>query len=87
MQFHKFQQNDKVTYVGSKLGKTLHGKIGIVCARIEKTDSGVVVEFGDDAYVMDEKHLSKFKATEGPRDQGPEVTKRKRRMVDQDEES
>lgn len=94
-----FQVGDKVSYKGSKFSRELHGHLGIVLARIEKTQNGVVVDFGDDAYVMDEVHsLVPFQGQErAPKDKGSKekLSKQKlgaievsprRRIVDQEEE-
>jgi hypothetical protein len=89
MSFRKFQQDDKVTYIGTKFSKELHGSVGVVDGRVGGTDTGVVVSFGgDESYVMDEKHLTRFVAK--PKDDskeeskgGPEVSKRRpKRKVD-----
>lgn len=61
MYLNRFQQGDEVQYCGSKLGSDLAGKIGVVVGRVQNSLQGVVVEFGSDAYVMDElTHLVKF---------------------------
>jgi hypothetical protein len=61
MSFHRFQQGDSVKYVGEKLAKELNGKVGYICGRVGKTETGVVVDFGDGAYIMDEvQHLARF---------------------------
>lgn len=62
----KFQNGDKVQYVGRKLASELSGKLGVVVARVGGTDNGVVVEFGGrDAYIMDEtQHLARFQGKE-----------------------
>lgn len=82
--YHRmFQQGDLVKYTGEKLSKELGSKIGTVCARVGKTETGVVVDFGDDAYVIDERNLARTVAkakTEEPeveKKKQPEVQKRK----------
>lgn len=93
--YHKrFQQGDKVSYSGSKFAKELHGKLGIVCGHVANQEGGIVVDFGEDSYVLDEnRHLTRFQGKEkkeGEQDDkgkgGPEVTKRKtkKRVVDQE---
>jgi hypothetical protein len=95
--FRRFQQDDMVTYTGSKFAKELHGALGIVVAHVQGSDNGIVVAFGKDAYILDEtKHLTRFQGklkTEGSQHEpkGPAVEKRKgvggggkRRVVDQD---
>lgn len=76
MYHRKFQQGDLVKYTGERLGKELNGKIGEICGRIAGTDSGVVVDFGEDqAYVMSEGVLAKTVAK--PKVEDVEVEKKK----------
>lgn len=94
--FKRFQAGDKVTYIGTKFAQKLSGSLGIVDAHIQGSESGVVVSFGDDSYVMDEnKHLARFQGklkesspeTEKERPKDVEVTKRrgtKRKMESDD---
>lgn len=51
---------DTVVYQGEKFAKELHGKPGVVCARISGTKTGYVVDFGSHSFVMDQVHLSRF---------------------------
>jgi hypothetical protein len=75
MYHRKFQQGDLVKYTGEKL-KELNGKIGSICGRIAGTDTGVVVDFGEDqAFVMSEGVLAKTVAK--PKAEDVEVEKRK----------
>jgi hypothetical protein len=67
MYFKKFQQGDKVNYCGEKLASELSGKLGYVVGRVEGTQQGVVVDFGEHAYIMDEvAHLVKFQGRDLP---------------------
>lgn len=92
---NRFMQGDKVSYVGTKHAKELHGKLGYIVGRVQNADHEVCVDFGEDAYVMDERHhLSRFQGkekTDGHHDpKGPAVEKRKgvgggrKRVVDQE---
>jgi hypothetical protein len=89
MHLNRFGQGDKVSYAGEKFAKDLHGKLGIICGRIGGTEHGVVVDFGEDSYVMDEeRHLVPFQGKlrsetpEGGKDEkkrgGVEVHKRRK---------
>lgn len=92
--FRRFQQGDMVTYTGTKFAKDLQGSLGIVHAFVEGTETGVVVVFGSDAFILDEtRHICPFQGEvsirggETQKPTGPEVQKRKgvgkRRAVDQ----
>ncbi len=95
--FHRFQVGDKVTYIGAKFAQQLSGSLGIVTAHVKNSQTGVVVTFGDDAYVMCEnKHLTRFQGrvkdpqAETPKEEKPkdvEITKRRggKRRTDQDD--
>jgi hypothetical protein len=96
MYMNRFQQGDKVQYAGNKLSKELAGKLGIIHARVGNSERGVVVDFGNDSYILDEQdHLAKFQLKEAQirsddskvekKPTGPEVTRRKsRKNVDQE---
>jgi hypothetical protein len=79
MQTQRYQQGDKVSYTGEKFAKDLHGKLGVVCGRVGNTEHGVVVDFGDESYVMDEaRHLTPFQGklkSETPEHHGEEKKK------------
>src|ERR1041385_1122846 len=95
--FRRFQQGDKVNYIGPKFASELSGRLGTVDGFVQNSDSEVVVSFGtDDSYVMNEKHLSRFQGKikedrpegEKERPKDVEVTKRrggKRRSEDDGE--
>jgi hypothetical protein len=87
MHFKKFQQDDKVTYKGTRFARELHGKLGVVCSRVQNRPSGVVVDFGDDAYVMDESNLSKFVPSKEQESKGVEIQVQRRKRSSEDEES
>ena len=90
---NKFQQGDKVQYCGERV-KELSGKLGVVHARVQNTETGVVVDFGNDCYILDEqRHLTRFQGKEGlphsheddgkndKKPAGPEIVRRKSRKV------
>ncbi len=79
-----FMPNDMVTYAGKKFARELNGKIGHVCARVEKSPDSVVVEFGDDSYIMHNRNLRKYVPSPGAKE--PEVQVRRRRKYDEDED-
>lgn len=55
-----FLAGDKVKYVGQKFSHELHSKLGVVLGPIKNQSCGVVVDFGDDAYVVNESSLIKM---------------------------
>lgn len=83
MHFKRFQQGDSVQYAGDKehLAKELNGMEGTVVGRVQNSEVGVVVDFGGDAYIMDEtRHLARFVKRQKPEaeaQKGPEVQKRR----------
>jgi len=83
MYFNKFQQGDSVQYCGRKqsLQSLLSGKEGLVVARVQCDDHEVVVTFGNDAYVLDERvSLESFVKRSRPKpmeSKGPDVQKRR----------
>lgn len=100
MHFRRFMIGDRVSYFGERFAKDLQGKLGHVISHVHNSDNGVVVEFGDkDAYILDEtRHLARFLGfTKGEKhdragtgmdtekSKGPEVQRRKPRIVDQSE--
>lgn len=85
-----FLPGDKVKYVGpvafrDEKGNNLSiaGKIGEVVAKIAKEPNGFVVEFGDEAYVVDGNNLRRsYVSTDTDNGYKP----RRRRDPDLDEE-
>ncbi len=78
-----YQQGDKVSYCGKKFASDLNGKLGEVVARVEGTEHGIVVDFGDNAYVLDEeKHVTRFRAAKGGAE--PQVERRRARKDEDD---
>jgi len=86
MSFRVFQQGDLVKYSGEKFARELSSKVGTVCGRVAGTETGVVVEFGEDqAYIMSDGHLVRFNGrvkpdnpySEDNRPKELEVTKRR----------
>lgn len=85
MYYNRFQQGDEVQYAGKKesLAKIVSGKQGTVVARVGCSESEVVVDFGGNAYIVDETtDLARFVKRERPAHEtesnaGPEVTKRR----------
>lgn len=76
MYLNRFQQGDKVQYCGRNehLAKELSGKLGIVHARVGGEESGVVVDFGSDSYIMDERTaLTRFQGKERAEGVGDEA--------------
>lgn len=72
---------DKVVYTGEKQGD-IRNKVGEVIARVANSTS-VVVEFGDDSYVMSPIFLKPWKPSKEPAAPAPEVQV-KRKRVDPD---
>ena len=81
--FNAFNLDDKVTYIGSRFSKELGGKMGFVICPVRKEDHKYVVEFGDEAYVVNESSLTHFKATD-IKNSGPEVRQFRKRSNDDD---
>lgn len=85
MHYNRFQQGDEVQYSGSKesLAKIVSGKQGTVLARVGGSEDEVVVDFGGNAYIVNEAtDLARFVKREHPAhetesDAGPEVVKRR----------
>lgn len=78
----RFQQGDKVQYTGKKFASDLQGKLGEVAGRVENQETGVVVDFGGESYIMDEnKHLAPFQGhlKSGPSREDKKDTKVERR--------
>lgn len=79
-----FFQGDKVVYHGARFSELRH-KIGEVWARVQNSSRTVVVDFGDDSYVLNIKLLSKYKPSKESNSKEPEVQIRRRRHLDDDE--
>lgn len=77
-------QGDKVVYHGSKFNE-LRTKIGEVCTRVDGSKYGVVVDFGDDTYVMDSRSLAPYKPSKESSSKEPEVQVRRKRHDADDE--
>jgi hypothetical protein len=56
----QFRFGDKVSYAGEKFAKELRGKLGIVDATVGNSETEVVVDFGEDQFVMSELNLRPF---------------------------
>lgn len=91
--FRKFQQGDKVSYIGRKYAQDLSGSLGIVEATVGNDDSGLVVSFGGDSYIMRERNLARFQGkvkdpsedASAPKD--VEITRRKGKSKRSEEDS
>lgn len=70
-------QGDKVMYRGSKFPE-LRTKIGEVCGRVQGSTHGVVVDYGNDSYVMDGRSLVPYKPSKEPNAKEPEVQVRRK---------
>jgi hypothetical protein len=79
-----FMPGDLVKYIGKKFSRELNTKVGEVCSRVEKSPDAVVVEFGDDSYIMHHRNLAKHVPSPGHKE--PEVHVKRRRKYDEDEE-
>ena len=55
-----FFAGDKVRYVGHKFGSDLNTKMGVVIAIIQNNTNAVVVEFGDDTYVLNTSSVQRL---------------------------
>jgi hypothetical protein len=71
---------DKVKYVGHKYSHELGTKMGLVVARVQN-GPGVVVDFGDDAYIVNESSLRK----QAPARDGEEIEVSRKRRRDEEE--
>lgn len=89
-----FMQGDLVRYVGQKFFaefKKKEIKRGEVISRVHNQDGAYVVEFGDDSFVMPASSLERWIPSKKDLETAakePEVTvqKKRRRVVDQEEE-
>lgn len=85
-----FQVGDKVNYVGSKTfiddkgnPMSLKERLGIICARVQRTEDEYVVDFSDDSFILHEKNLVRFAGyKEGKEPKEPEVTRRRKKTED-----
>lgn len=55
-----FMPFDQVQYCGEKLRSELRGALGTICARVQGSKSSYVVDFGKDAYILDESLIQRF---------------------------
>lgn len=78
-----FNTGDQVRYIGRRFARELNNKVGEVFSKIAGTKTGLVVEFGDDSYIMDERHVIKHVPTLD-NTKGPEVQIKRRRKYDDD---
>jgi len=72
-------QSDKVVYRGTKFPE-LRTKLGEVCTRVSGSEHGVVVDFGDDSYVMDSRNLAPYLPSKEPNAKEPEIQIRRKRI-------
>lgn len=72
-----FQQGDLVNYVGEKFASEIRSKLGEVVARVKNEPGAYVVDFGDDAYIVGERSLTRFKAS-NKSEPMPKVQRRRR---------
>lgn len=56
-----FMPFDSVQYCGEKLRSELGGSLGTICARVQGSKQSYVVDFGKDAYILDESLLVRAK--------------------------
>lgn len=85
-----FMPGDKVRYVGRKFARDLSGKgkIGEVCAAVQGESNKLVVDFGDDSYVMSEASLEKWRPSAQELKEGktePTVEVRRKRKSEDEE--
>ena len=57
-----FMPFDTVQYCGDKLRSELGGSVGTICAKVQGSKQSYVVDFGKDAYILDESLLVRAKA-------------------------
>lgn len=70
MALYKF--GDMVSYTGERHKAALSGSVGTVLSQVKNCDKEVVVDFGEDTYVMHESLLCKFA---GFKDKGEKTEK------------
>lgn len=75
--FNDFYQDDKVTYVGSRLARQVGNKHGWVVGQVKNEPGVYVVEFEGDSYIVPAADLIRFKAT--AKDSGPEIRQHRKR--------
>jgi hypothetical protein len=83
MRHHKFLLGDQVRYTGSKLrslGKK-NAAWGIVVGYVKGQLDHLVIDFGSDAYVVDEADLTIYVFTE--KEKGPEIIKISKKWDDE----
>ena len=79
--FNDYNQDDKVSYVGNKRAKELHGKMGWVIAPMKNEPGVYVVEFEGESYIMPSTSLAPFKAVL-TKESGPEIRQIRKRSVE-----
>lgn len=83
-----YMPGDRVRYLGSKLTAHFNEKKvkrGEVVARVKNVDDEYVVEFGEDSYVMNEKHLAPWQASKQELHEAETLDVMRRRKRDEDE--
>lgn len=80
---HMFMPGDLVNYSGSnsKLNSEIGNKVGEVKCRVEGEPDGVVVDFGDDAYIVNASSLRRL-----PKEKGDiEITRNRKQSYETEE--
>jgi hypothetical protein len=90
----RFMIGDQVNYIGERFAEKLAGRLGVIHARVGRTEHGVVVDFhgekGTDSYVMDETyHLAPYNPNLKPKEKRDErkdvkVERRRPRKSEED---
>jgi len=70
---------DKVSYIGSKF-KNL--KMGTIISRVQNQTQTFVVDFGEDAYVIHEKLLTKYDPSKSTEKVDTETVRKKKPNLD-----
>jgi hypothetical protein len=76
-----FMNGDKVSYVGSKF--KLAGKLGTVISRVQNCQEELIVDFGEDTYVMHESLLTRYNPSQ-IKEREEEEPKRKKKTEEHD---
>lgn len=82
--YPKFMPFDKVHYVGEKLHSQLKNKLGEVVSAVSGANGAYCVDFGDDAFIISENSLKRFKPVSKD-EKEPEVVRRRRHLEDDEE--
>ncbi len=82
---------DRVDYVGNKTftdnkgeALSLYGKVGTILSRVQGTENGYSVEFGDDGFVMGGHVLKAHKFTQKELERERNLVKTRRGLDDDD---